>query len=113
MQLKAQIRRNWKVVAAVSTVSAIGITGLAVADPGRKSGDLDPINLSERTEITQITEPTTTTIPGVSFGTVDLGNDSPFDDVPTAHSVTPDTPVTPASPTSLNTPSTPASPDTP
>ena len=55
MQLKDQIRRNWKVTAAVTAVTAIGITGLAMADPGRGSSDPDPINLNDRTPITEVT----------------------------------------------------------
>lgn len=89
MQLKDQVKRNWKVVTAVTAVSAIGITGLAVADPGSDSTDPDPIRLSDRTQITQVTPVTNTTIPGVSFGTIDLNNDSPFDSLSTA-TATPD-----------------------
>lgn len=105
MQLKDQVKRNWKVVTAVTAVSAIGITGLALADPGNEGADPDPIRLSDRTGITQVAQVTNTTIPGVSFGTIDLNNDSPFDSIATAspQAATPDDPAT-ASPADPTTP---------
>ena len=86
MQLKNQARKNWKVVAAVTAASAIGISGLAFADPGNGSNDPNPIDLKDRTEITtQVT--TATSFPGVTFNTLlsatDTGTNSPFDDTTT------------------------------
>lgn len=86
MQLKNQARKNWKVVAAVTAASAIGVSGLAFADPGNGSNDPNPIDLKDRTEITtQVT--TATSFPGVTFNTLmsatDTGTNSPFDDTTT------------------------------
>jgi hypothetical protein len=85
VQLKNQVRKNWKVVAAVTAASAIGVSGLAFADPGNGSNDPNPIDLKDRTEITQVT--TETSFPGVSFNTLlsatDTDTNSPFDDTTT------------------------------
>lgn len=117
MQLKDQVRRNWKVVTAVTAVSAIGITGLALADPGSASTDPDPIRLSDRTPITQVTQTPDTTIPGVSFGTIDLNNDSPFDSLATAtatpEAATPDESPSPSVETPGDSPTTASPADSP
>jgi hypothetical protein len=86
MQLRNQNgkQKNWKVVAAVTAASAIGLSGLALANPGNGSGAPDSIRLRDRTEITQVT--TAVTAPGgTTFNTVlsaslDTASDSPFTD---------------------------------
>ena len=116
MQLKDQIKKNWKVVTAVTAVSAIGITGLAMAQPGNNGANPDAINLNDRTEISQVNTTTAPTIPGVSFGDLDPTNDSPFDSLDTAtasvNTVSPTSPISAASPVSVDSPAS-ASVDSP
>lgn len=46
MQTKEQAR-NWKVVASVATVAALGVGGLAVASPNSQAGSPPPIELDD------------------------------------------------------------------
>ena len=85
MQTKEQGRRprNWKVVAAIATASALGVSGLALAGPEDGSDDPDPIKLSDKTSITEVTvaKSTSTTLAnlGIDVDTLDSAS-SPFDD---------------------------------
>ena len=84
MQLKNQKgqQRNWKVVAAVTAASAIGLSGLALANPGDGASKPDSIQLRDRTEIAKLTS--NVTAPGtfqILMSATDTGNDSPFGDV--------------------------------
>ncbi len=85
MQTKEQGRRpkNWKVVAAIATASALGVSGLALAGPDDRSDDPDPIKLSEQTPITEVTvaKTTSTTLADLGFDVDTLDSaSSPFDD---------------------------------
>jgi hypothetical protein len=85
---------KWKMVAGAATLSALGISGLALADPS-SSGVPDSIELSDQVSVSGKVP---TTLPdfvrgvGVSGDPDDL--DSPFDDTGTGDtaSVTGDTP---------------------
>ena len=46
MQTKEQAR-NWKVVASVATVAALGVSGLALASPSNQAGSPPPIELDD------------------------------------------------------------------
>ena len=75
--------RDWRVIAAVATVSALGVSGLALAGPSDESGEPDPINLSDRTSITQLTTPSsvpTTIAQMLADSAASQGVESPFDD---------------------------------
>lgn len=93
MQLKSQDgkSRDWKVVTAITAASAIGLSGLALANPGDGSIPPDPINLQDRTEITQVVTGVTT--PGafsnLLSASVDSTNDSPFTDTLTNDTMSP------------------------
>ncbi|MGH8953244.1 MAG: hypothetical protein ACRDX9_17715 [Acidimicrobiia bacterium] len=74
--------KDWKVVAAVATASALGLSGLALADSDDGSRTPDPINLEDVTPITEVTvaKTTSTTLAdlGVQVDTLDSAS-SPFD----------------------------------
>lgn len=76
-------RRDWKVIAAVATASALGLSGLALADSNDGSAVPDPIDLEDRTPITEVTvaKSTSTTLAdlGITVSTLDSAS-SPFDD---------------------------------
>ncbi len=84
MQTEDQGRRpkDWKVVAAVATASALGLSGLALADSDDRSGTPEPIKLEDVTPITEVTvsKITSTTLAdlGVVVETLDSAS-SPFD----------------------------------
>ena len=107
--------RDWKVIAAVATASALGISGLALAGPSDGSNDPGPINLRDRTSITEVTTVSSvpTTLAGLFDASADSDLDSPFDDTSSlsVSSVSADSPDAPA-PTVVSAPST-DSPDSP
>jgi hypothetical protein len=82
MQLRNQgpKTKNWKVVAAVATASALGVSGLALADTGGPESAPGAINLRDRAEISQINSQLETPQSDVPLLIVDNTNDSPFDD---------------------------------
>ncbi|HSJ82186.1 MAG TPA: hypothetical protein VLA91_00065 [Acidimicrobiia bacterium] len=91
MQTKEQGKspRDWKVIAAVATASALGLSGLALADSDSRTDTPDPINLEDRTPITEVTvAKTSTTLAdlGVRVSSADSAS-SPFDE-PAAPPVT-------------------------
>jgi hypothetical protein len=92
--------KDWKVIAAVATASALGISGLALAGPSDGSIDPDPINLRDRTSITEVT--TVTSVPTTLAEILDAGAenslDSPFDGpgILSVSSVSADSPDAPA-----------------
>jgi hypothetical protein len=85
MQTRDQAKspKNWKVVAAIATASALGLSGLALADSDERADIPDPINLEDRTPMTEVTVATTTSTTladlGVRVDTVDSAS-SPFDE---------------------------------
>ena len=85
---------KWKMVAGAATLSALGISGLALADPS-SSGVPDSIELSDQVQVSDARNGTTLPdfVRGVSGGPFD-DLDSPFDDTGTGDtaSVTGDTP---------------------
>jgi hypothetical protein len=111
--------RDWKVIAAVATASALGISGLALAGPSDRSDDPDPINLRDRTSITEVT--TVSSVPTTLAGLFDADSnlDSPFDDTssPSVSSVSANSPDEPApavaSPASADSPDSPPPPPPP
>jgi hypothetical protein len=76
-------RRDWKVIATIATVSALGISGLALADSSDRSDTPGSIDLEDRITITEVTTPksTATTLAdlGLDVATLDSAS-SPFDD---------------------------------
>jgi hypothetical protein len=86
---------KWKMVAGAATLSALGISGLALADPS-SPGVPESIELSDQVQVSDVGNVTTTLpdfVVGVSGGPAD-DLDSPFDDNGTGDtaSVTGDTP---------------------
>ena len=86
---------KWKMVAGAATLSALGISGLALADPS-SPGVPESIELSDQVQVSDARNVTTTLpdfVVGVSGGLAD-DLDSPFDDNATGDtaSVTGDTP---------------------
>jgi len=86
---------KWKMVAGAATLSALGISGLALADPS-SPGVPESIELSDQVQVSDVRNVTTTLpdfVVGVSGGPAD-DLDSPFDDNGTGDtaSVTGDTP---------------------
>lgn len=96
MQTREMWKNNkWKMVAGAATLSALGISGLALADPS-SSGVPDSIELSDQVQVSDARNGTTTLpdfVRGISGGPLD-DHDSPFDDTGTGDSasVTGDTP---------------------
>jgi hypothetical protein len=85
MQTKEQGKspKDWKVIAAVATASALGLSGLALADSGSRTDTPDPINLEDRTPITEVTVAKTTSTTLADLGVRVSGADSassPFDE---------------------------------
>lgn len=85
MQTKEQGKspKDWKVIAAVATASALGLSGLALADSGSRTDTPDPIDLEDRIAITEVTvaKTTSTTLAdlGVRVSSADSAG-SPFDE---------------------------------
>jgi hypothetical protein len=96
MQTREMWKNNkWKMVAGAATLSALGISGLALADPS-SSGVPNSIELSDQVQVSDARNGTTTLpdfVRGVSGGPLD-DLDSPFDDTGTGDtaSVSGDTP---------------------
>jgi hypothetical protein len=71
MQTREQIK-NWKVVASLASVAALGISGLAIASTGDQSETPPPIEIDDRRDLGQVVFPPTTQpgfeiVPGPSF----------------------------------------------
>lgn len=104
MQTKEQMK-NWKFVASVATVAALGVSGYAIASTSSSSDTPAPIDIQDQ-RITEDTFVTTTTlgfevVPAPSFTHTDSANS------PTASLDTPlsaDTPVSVASRASVDSP---------
>lgn len=120
MQTRDQAKgsKTWKIVASVAAASALGLSGIALANDDGRSSAPEPITLDDTTKVTQVSTPTT--VPTTVQEAVRMGADtasvaSPLDDeVEDQASVASQaSPNTPASPTSPNTPASPASPNTP
>ncbi|HEX7098383.1 MAG TPA: hypothetical protein VF377_04020 [Acidimicrobiia bacterium] len=122
MQTKRQWKnsRNWKVVGAVAAASALGLTGIAVANEGGSANEPEPIRLQDTTKVTEVT--TVSTVPTTVEEALDrvvqtasvsspLDDDRPAPQVSASSPVSPDQP-SPASPATPDQPS-PASPATP
>ncbi|HEX2153272.1 MAG TPA: hypothetical protein VHL52_04780 [Acidimicrobiia bacterium] len=119
--------KTWKIVASVAAASALGLSGIALANDDGRSSAPEPITLDDTTKVTQVSTPTT--VPTTVQEAVRMGADtasvaSPLDDevedqASVASQASPNTPAspaspnTPASPASPNTPASPASPNTP
>lgn len=101
MQIKDQVKRNWKVVTAAAAVSAIGITGLAMAQPERGGDGPDAINLNDRTEVGETT--TTTDLPVSSVSRADRNRTS-FNPMSRQSPGSPNSPNSPESPDSADSP---------
>jgi len=85
MQTKDQDKtpKDWKVIAAVATASALGLSGLALADSDSGTQTPDPINLVDRTPITEVTVAKTTSTTLADLGVRVVSADSvssPFDE---------------------------------
>jgi hypothetical protein len=85
MQTKDQGKapKDWKVIAAVATASALGLSGLALADSESGTESPDPINLVDRTPITEVTvaKNTSTTLADLGVRVVSADSvSSPFDE---------------------------------
>lgn len=79
MQTREQIK-NWKVVASVATVAALGVSGLAIASPGDPAETPAPIEIQDRrTEpvFTTTSRPSFEVVPAPAF-TMDDSLDSPL-----------------------------------
>lgn len=98
MQTKEQIK-NWKVVASVATVAALGVSGLAIGSPGNPTDTPSPIEIQDQRTSAE-TFATTTTLgfvvvpnPSFSHGSLDsplasASLDSPSPDSPSLDSPT-------------------------
>jgi hypothetical protein len=106
MQTKEQSKRNWKVIAATTAVSALGLGGAAIADSRDNAPAPAQISLSERANIKAVTDlPLVASIGGDQ--SADL--DSPFDDFSQrTGDASPD-----SSPSTFDSPDSPASVDSP
>jgi hypothetical protein len=98
--------KDWKVIAALTAASALGVSGLALAGSPGGSSNPDPIELRDRTAITSVTTPSVpTTIAQLLEASADQSSlDSPFDDAdlvsPSPASV--DSPASADSPAPVN-----------
>jgi hypothetical protein len=109
--------KDWKVVAALTAVSALGVSGLALAGSSDGPSNPDPIDLRDRTAITSVTTPSSmpTTIAQLLEASADsqLSTDSPFDDVDSVSTALVDSPVSVDSPAQSAAEVSPASDDSP
>jgi hypothetical protein len=109
--------KDWKVVAALTAVSALGVSGLALAGSSDGPSNPDPIDLRDRTAITSVTTPSAvpTTIAQLLEASADsqLSTDSPFDDVDSVSTALVDSPVSVDSPAQSAAEVSPASDDSP
>lgn len=122
MQTKEQIK-NWKVVASVATVAALGVSGLAVANAGEPADTPAPIEIQDQ-RTTGETFATTTTLgfevvpaPSFSHGSDSLDSplasaslDSPSPDSPSLESPSPDSSATAPAPSQADDSPSPDSP---
>jgi len=96
--------KDWKVIAALTAASALGVSGLALAGSSGGPSNPDPIDLRDRTAITNVTTPSSvpTTIAQLLEVSADSQSslDSPFDD---ADLLSPD-PASAGSPASADSP---------
>jgi hypothetical protein len=82
MQTREQIK-NWKVVASVATAAALGVSGLAIANPGDAAETPPPIEIEDRRAnvdltVTSTTHPGFEVVPGPSLSPGDDSLDSPL-----------------------------------
>jgi hypothetical protein len=83
MQTREQIK-NWKVVASVATAAALGVSGLAIANPGNAADTPPPIEIEDRRANADLTVTSTTqlagfeVVPGPSLSPADDSLDSPL-----------------------------------
>lgn len=127
MQTKEQIK-NWKVVASVATVAALGVSGLAVANAGEPADTPAPIEIQDQ-RTTGETFATTTTLgfevvpaPSFSHGSDSLDSplasasldspspDSPSLESPSLESPSPDSSATAPAPSQADDSPSPDSP---
>jgi hypothetical protein len=109
--------KDWKVIAALTAASALGVSGLAFAGSSDGPSNPDPIDLRDRTAITSVTTPSSvpTTIAQLLEASADsqLSTDSPFDDVDSVSTALDDSPVSVDSPEQSAAEVSPASDDSP
>ena len=111
MQTKEQWKRNWKVIAATTAVSALGLGGAAIADSRDNAAAPAPISLSERANIKAVTNRNLPLVGSVGADqSADL--DSPFDDFSQQTGDSPEA-DSPDSPATFDSPDSPASEDSP
>jgi hypothetical protein len=100
--------KDWKVIAALTAASALGVSGLALAGSSDGPSNPDPIDLRDRTAITSVTTPSSmpTTIAQLLEASADsqLSTDSPFDDVDSVSTALVDSPASVDSPVSVDSP---------
>lgn len=98
MQTREQVK-NWKVVASVATVAALGVSGLAIASPGDAADTPPPIEIQDSrdrsTALTSTSQPNFEIVPAPSFDMGDDTFDSPLasadaQDSPDSSPVSPD-----------------------
>jgi len=82
MQTREQMK-NWKVVASVATVAALGVSGLAIANPGDATSTPSPIEIEDRRQNSDVTFTSTTQsrfeiVPGHSVSPGDDSLDTPL-----------------------------------
>jgi hypothetical protein len=109
--------KDWKVIAALTAASALGVSGLALAGSSDGPSNPDPIDLRDRTAITSVTTPSAvpTTIAQLLEASADsqLSTDSPFDDVDSVSTALVDSPASVDSPEQSAAEVSPASDDSP
>jgi hypothetical protein len=113
MQTREQIK-NWKAVASVATAAALGVSGLAIANPGDAAETPPPIEIEDRRAnvnltVTSTTHPGFEVVPGPSLSPGDDSLDSPLasSDLGTSY----DSPEVDDSPTAGGSPDVADSPD--
>ena len=110
MQTKEQWKRNWKVIAATTAVSALGLGGAAIADSRDNAAAPAPISLSERANIKAVSNRNLPLVGSIG-GDQSADLDSPFDDL--SQQTGGDSPDSPASPSTFDSPDSSASVDSP
>lgn len=117
MQTKEQMK-NWKVVASVATVAALGVSGLAIASPGSQRDFPAPIEIQDQRTSGETFATTTSlgfeVVPAPAFGADSLDSplasvsfDSPSPDSASPDSLSLDSPSvgSPSTTTAKGTPS--------
>lgn len=84
MQTKEQWKRHWKVIAATTAVSALGLGGAAIADSRDDSAAPAAIALSERASVKMMTNRSLPAVFSNLGAEASDDPDSPFDDQSTA-----------------------------